>query len=73
MWCVFSKWEEFSGCVPTISGSTQEAGRVTATPLTWLFSEAVQVLSGSMGLPELRELDTIKELQAARPGEEVGL
>lgn len=41
---------------------------MTSIPLTWLFLELVQVLSGSGGLPELRQLDRIDELKAAGPG-----
>lgn len=41
---------------------------LTSIPLTWLFSELVWVLSGSGGLPELRQLDRIDTLKAARPG-----
>lgn len=41
---------------------------MTSTPLTWLFSELVRVLSGIRGLPELRQLDRIDELKAAGPG-----
>lgn len=38
-------------------------------PLTWLFSKPAGVFSGNVGPPELRELDRIKGLTAAGPGE----
>ena len=39
-----------------------------STPLTCLFSASIWILSGSMGLPELRELNGVKELKAAGTG-----
>lgn len=39
-----------------------------STPLTCLFSASIWILSGSVGLPELREPNGVKELKAAGAG-----
>lgn len=72
MSCVVLKWEGGSCCVPTVSAADRNQEGPAALPLSWLFSESVQVLSRSRGLSEPRELDRIEELKAARPGGKVG-
>ena len=39
-----------------------------STPLTCLFSASIWILSGSVGLPELREPNGVKELKASGAG-----
>lgn len=49
----------------------RDQGGLTSIHLIWLCSESVQILSGSVGLLELRELHGTEELKTAGP-EKVG-
>lgn len=65
MLCIVLKWEELSCCIPTVSNSIDGSGKgwLVSIPLTWLFSESVQVLSGRAGLRELREHNRIESVK----------